>query len=192
MFKTPSPCDSLPNPLRVICTGEKRMPLHKRRAYIERWLADGRLTADPDILEADPEHAKLSLPLCVFRGEISNSQCECLCPQLTAPLNQVVPLAKCDGCKFASTTATVTRKRRWKPRDNAGLQPEPCIYRGEQLRTEECRPCAARGNETTVSVLKCEVHNECTLRPHKLAVRGKMIPNCLQCDERQNPGKDEQ
>lgn len=118
------------------------------------------------------------LPSCVFRGAISGGQCECLNPRLTAPLNQVLPLVKCDGCRFASTDAVVTRKRRWFP------EPEtPCRHRGGELRTEECKPCLARGNQTTIPVFQCELHGECSERPHKLRGNGRMIPNCLQCDD---------
>lgn len=49
------PCESLTGRRRDICTGEaKTISQAKRRAYIERWLRDGSLPADPD---AEPIYA---------------------------------------------------------------------------------------------------------------------------------------
>lgn len=48
-FMPQSPCESLVGRLRDICIGDAKGVSRKlRRAYIDRWLADGRLPADPD------------------------------------------------------------------------------------------------------------------------------------------------
>lgn len=56
---TDSPCDTLPGRLRDICTGAAGLPETKRRAYIDRWIADGRLAADPgNAAETPAVHGK--------------------------------------------------------------------------------------------------------------------------------------
>jgi hypothetical protein len=55
-----SPCDTLPGRLRDICTGAAGLSELKRRAYITRWIADGRLSADPgNAAEVPPVHGIL-------------------------------------------------------------------------------------------------------------------------------------
>lgn len=54
----PYPCDSLPGRLRQICRGEANgVSRSLRRQYIEAWLADGRLPADPDARRTNDRHA---------------------------------------------------------------------------------------------------------------------------------------
>ncbi len=57
-----NPCDSFTGRKREICLGvPHNMPRSKRRAYVVRWLADGTLASDPDVVQTH-EPAKAAEP----------------------------------------------------------------------------------------------------------------------------------
>lgn len=61
--------------------------------------------------------------------------------------------------------------QRQTPRDVT----QPCVHRGDELRTTECTSCSGR---VFLKVFSCEIHGECTLqrRVGDLAV-------CLNCHD---------
>lgn len=67
----------------------------------------------------------------------------------------------------------IQKRRTQKPRDVS----QPCVHRGNELRTTECESCNGR---VLLKVFACEVHGECTVqrRVGETAV-------CLNCHEYQ-------
>lgn len=66
-----------------------------------------------------------------------------------------------------------------KPREQVLAEAFPCIHRGEQVRTVECKLCG--GHVDPVPVYRCAILGECVLRRTK---SGKDLTDCGRCEQR--------
>lgn len=68
-------------------------------------------------------------------------------------------------------------------------RPEPCIYLGDVIETQECKPCKANGNLKVVDVRACAIFGKCTKNKNAETTRdaeGKIQPPhaaCSVCNE---------
>jgi hypothetical protein len=53
-----------------------------------------------------------------------------------------------------------------------------CPYRGEELRREECTPCAAKGSRVVLKVLSCSMVDECIMGSKRLLTGVKPCGLC--------------
>ncbi len=78
-------CDELKGRLRAICRGEANVSANDRRRLIEQWIAEGKLSADPDEAKDEPIVAGFHRPPCVYRGDLLRTETCNLCGRKNEP-----------------------------------------------------------------------------------------------------------
>lgn len=87
-------------------------------------------------------------------------------------------------CEGTPTHSHTKRKDPREPRDvtarplPAGAPPEvPCMYRGEIVRIQKCKPCENAG-KTGLEVFSCSIHGECSERNSGVFPRVRACSTC--------------